>query len=237
MAARRRVAIDDGKFGLGPIGQAAKVRQVGVPSAKVVVIRNAINVDRFRVPDPGAREELQRLFPQPRRLIVCHLGAGCSITAVADGRSVDTSMGFTPLEGLMMGTRSGSIDPGILTYFVRESSMSGEELDWILNRRSGLLGISGVSADMRDIQNAIAQGNERAKLAFDMFVHHLRAGIAAMAGVLGGAHIIVFTAGIGEHSPEVRAAACENLDFMGVKVDAERNSLSPVDAAISALDS
>jgi acetate kinase len=171
------------------------------------------------------------------KIVSCHLGNGCSLAAIRGGQSIDTTMGFTPLEGLMMGTRSGSIDPGILTYFVRESSMSGEELDWMLNRRSGLLGISGVSADMRDIQNAIAQGNERAKLAFDMFVHHLRAGIAAMAGVLGGAHIIVFTAGIGEHSPEVRAAACENLDFMGVKVDAERNPLSPVDAAISALDS
>lgn len=150
---------------------------------------------------------------------------------------MDTTMGFTPLEGLMMGTRSGSIDPGILTYFVRESSISGEDLDWILNRRSGLLAISGVSSDMREIETAIQGGNERAQLAFDMFVHSLQKAIAEMAAVLGGMDVLIFTAGIGENSPQVRSAACANLAFMGVQVDPDLNSSSPVDAEIAAKDS
>jgi acetate kinase len=171
------------------------------------------------------------------RIVSCHLGNGCSLAAIRGGQSVDTTMGFTPLEGLMMGTRSGSIDPGILTYFVRESSISGEDLDWILNRRSGLLGISGVSADMREIESALSQGNERAKLAFEMFVHRLQKGIAEMAAVLGGMDVLIFTAGIGENSPKVRSAACANLAFMGVKLDPEKNSRSPVDEEISSIDS
>lgn len=171
------------------------------------------------------------------RMVSCHLGNGCSLAAIRGGVSVDTTMGFTPLEGLMMGTRTGSIDPGILTYFVRESSISGEDLDWTLNRRSGLLGISGVSADMREIETAMSQGNQRAQLAFDMFVHRLRAGIAAMASVLSGIDVLLFTAGIGENSSQVRLAACTNLDFIGVKIDPGKNSQSPPDMEISAADS
>jgi acetate kinase len=171
------------------------------------------------------------------RTVSCHLGSGCSLAAIRGGVSVDTTMGFTPLEGLMMGTRSGSIDPGILTYFVRERSAGGEDLDWTLNRRSGLLGISGVSADMREIETAMSQGNERAQLAFDMFVHRLRAGIAAMASVLSGIDVLVFTAGIGENSSQVRLAACTNLNFIGVKIDAGKNSKSEPDTEISAADS
>ncbi len=171
------------------------------------------------------------------RIVSCHLGNGCSLAAIRGGESVDTTMGFTPLEGLMMGTRSGSIDPGILTYLVRESGISGEDLDWMLNRRSGLLGISGVSGDMREIESAMSQGNERAKLAFQMFVHGLRKGIAGMAAVLGGVDALIFTAGIGENSWQVRSAACANLGSMGMKLDSEKNSRSQADAEISSADS
>jgi acetate kinase len=171
------------------------------------------------------------------RIVSCHLGNGCSLAAIRGGKSVDTTMGFTPLEGLMMGTRSGSIDPGILTYLVRERSISGADLDWILNRRSGLLGISGISADMREIETAMSNRNERAQLAFDMFVHRLQAGIAAMASVLSGIDVLLFTAGIGENSWRVRLAACTNLGFMGVEVDPEKNSQSRTDVEISAADS
>jgi len=171
------------------------------------------------------------------RIVSCHLGNGCSLAAIRGGESVDTTMGFTPLEGLMMGTRSGSIDPGILTYLVRESSISGEDLDWMLNRRSGLLGISGMSGDMREIETAMSNGNERAQLAFDMFVHRLQAGIAVMASVLSGIDVLLFTAGIGENSWQVRLAACTNLGFIGVKVDREKNSQSRTDVEISAADS
>jgi acetate kinase len=171
------------------------------------------------------------------RIITCHLGNGCSLAAIRGGQSIDTTMGFTPLEGLMMGTRSGSIDPGILTYLVRETSMSGEDLDRLLNQRSGLLGISGVSADMRDIESALAQGNERAKLAFDMFVHRLRAGIGSMASILGGVDVLVFTAGIGEHSAQVRSAACSQLGYMGVEIDEERNREAVPDTLISSAES
>jgi len=171
------------------------------------------------------------------RLVSCHLGNGCSLAAIGDGRSVDTTMGFTPLEGLMMGTRSGSVDPGILTFLMREMRLSGEQLDDLLNKKSGLLGISGVSSDMRGIVSAMKQGNTRAKLAFDVFVHRLRGGIAAMAAALGGFEALVFTAGIGENSTEVRAAACAGLAFLGVHVDQTRNAGSHGDDEISTSES
>jgi acetate kinase len=181
--------------------------------------------------------QILRINPESLRIVSCHLGNGCSLAAIRGGHSVDTTMGFTPLEGLMMGTRSGSIDPGILTYFMRKGSITGEKLDETLNRRSGLLGVSGVSSDMREVEAAVGEGNERAKLAFDMFVHRLREGIASMAAALGGIDALVFTAGIGENSAQVRAAACANLGFMGIKLDAAKNSQSPMDAEISCNDS
>jgi acetate kinase len=156
-------------------------------------------------------------------IVTCHLGNGCSLAAIQDGRSIDTTMGFTPLEGLMMGTRSGSVDPGILTYLMREQNLSGQALDDLLNKKSGLLGISGVSGDMREIVAAMKNGNERARLAFDIFVHRLQTGIGAMIAALGGLDALVFTAGIGEHSPEVREAACANFDFWGLKLDTTKN--------------
>jgi acetate kinase len=171
------------------------------------------------------------------RLVSCHLGNGCSLAAIGDGHSVDTTMGFTPLEGLMMGTRSGSVDPGILTYLVRQKGISAQQLDEILNKESGLLGISGISGDMRQIIAAIGNGNERAKLAFDIYIHRLRSGIGAMVAVLGGVDALIFTAGVGENSPEVRAAACETFGYLGVKLDPARNTQSPSDQDIAAPDS
>jgi acetate kinase len=171
------------------------------------------------------------------RLVTCHLGNGCSLAAIRDGRSIDTTMGFTPLEGLMMGTRSGSVDPGILTYLMRQKQLTGEQLDDLLNQHSGLLGISGVSGDMREIIDAIKNGNGRAKLALDIYVHRLQSGIGAMIAVLGGIDALVFTAGVGEHSAEVRSRTCENLRYAGLKLDPAKNAQSPADQDISTTDS
>jgi acetate kinase len=171
------------------------------------------------------------------KLVSCHLGNGCSLAAIRDGHSVDTTMGFTPLEGLMMGTRSGSVDPGILTYLVRQKGISAERLDEILNKESGLLGISGISGDMRHILAAISDSNERAQLAFDIYIHRLRSGIGAMVAVLGGVDALIFTAGVGENSPEVRAATCESFGYLGVKLDPGKNAQSPSDQDIAAPDS
>ncbi len=178
------------------------------------------------------------------KLITCHLGNGCSLAAIRDGQSVDTTMGFTPLEGLMMGTRSGSVDPGILTYLMRQRHFSGEQLDEVLNQKSGLLGISGISSDMREVLAACKNSNQsaqtaRPKLAFDMYVHRLQSGIGAMMAVLGGIDALIFTAGVGENSPEVRAAACDNLTFLGVRLDPVKNEqpLLDTDRDISVPDS
>jgi acetate kinase len=163
------------------------------------------------------------------KLVTCHLGNGCSLAAIREGRSVDTTMGFTPLDGLMMGSRSGSVDPGILTYLMRRRRFSGEQLDDVLNKKSGLLGISGISSDMREILAASKHGNERAKLALDIYVHRLQSGIGAMIGVLGGVDALIFTAGVGDNSPEVRAAVCDNFAFLGLRLDPEKNAQSPLD--------
>lgn len=171
------------------------------------------------------------------RLISCHLGNGCSLAAIRGGWSVDTTMGFTPLEGLMMGSRSGSIDPGILIHLLKQSDFTAEKLDDLLNRNSGLKGISGVSSDMRQLVQAIAQGNQRAQLALDIYIHRLRAGIGAMLASLGGLDALIFTAGVGENSPVVRAATCEAFGFMGLQLDGEKNQHSPVDQDIAAVDS
>ncbi len=171
------------------------------------------------------------------RLITCHLGNGCSLAAILHGESIETTMGFTPLEGLMMGTRSGSLDPGLLLYLLRQGGQSAEELDHTLNKASGLLGLSGISGDMRVILKARAEGNRRARLAFDVFIHRLRFHIGALLGVLGGLDALVFAGGIGEHAPAVRAAACETLGFLGLALDSARNNSSPVDEDIATADS
>lgn len=167
------------------------------------------------------------------KLVTCHLGNGCSLAAIRGGVSIDTTMGFTPLDGLMMGTRSGSVDPGILTYLLRQDPLDAKTLDDMLNAKSGLLGISGVSSDMREVVAAMKKGNSRAKLAFDIFVHRLRSGIGSMVAALNGMDALVFTAGIGENSAEIRAAACANLGFLGLALDAERNLALPTESDIS----
>lgn len=171
------------------------------------------------------------------RLIICHLGNGCSLTAVRDGISIETTMGFTPLEGLMMGSRCGSIDPGILIHLLRQEQYTVDQLDQVLNKGSGLLGVSGVSADLRQIEQAIADGNDRAQLALDIYLHRLRAAIAALLPSLGGLDALVFTAGVGENSARVRSATCEGLGFLGLAIDAQRNQSRPQDQDIATADS
>ncbi len=181
----------------------------------------------------GRAAQLLKKDLKSLKLVSCHLGNGCSLAAIDSGISVETTMGFTPLDGLMMGTRSGSVDPGILTYLLRETRVPGEKLDKTLNQESGLLGISGVSGDMRKVLAAMRDGNERAKLAFDIYIHRLQTGIGAIVAALNGIDALIFTAGVGENSAEVRAATCANLGFLGVQLDEERNEQSPADVEIS----
>jgi acetate kinase len=171
------------------------------------------------------------------RLIVCHLGNGCSIAAVRDGKSVDTTMGFTPLEGLAMGTRCGSIDPGILIYLQRHRGWSADQLDQVLNRESGLKGLSGLSGDMREILAAAANGDRRAQLAFDVYTHYVVRAAGGMLAVLGGADALVFTGGVGEHTPALRERVGAHFRFLGLEVDAARNESASGDRDISAAQS
>lgn len=173
----------------------------------------------------------------PLRMITCHLGNGCSLAAIREGVSIDTTMGFTPLEGLMMGTRSGTIDPGIVIHLVRHLGYRAEELDRVLNKESGLRGVSGISGDMRAILEAIAHGDQRAQLAFDVYVHRLCAEIGSMIASLGGLDVLVFTAGVGENCAPLRGRVAEAFAFLGLKLDDAKNAASPVDADIAAPDS
>lgn len=167
------------------------------------------------------------------RIVTCHLGNGASLAAIRDGKCIDTTMGFTPLEGLMMGTRSGSIDPGILIYLVRHRQYGADQLDRLLNKESGLKGVSGISGDMREVLAAGEQGEERAKLAFDVYAHRLCREIGAMAASLGGLDALVFTAGIGENTPGLRAATCRQLAFLGINLDMKKNENSAGDSDIA----
>ena len=169
----------------------------------------------------------------PHRVVTCHLGAGASLAAILDGRSVDTTMGFTPLEGLVMATRSGSVDPGLVLWLAEHARMPPAELAATLEHRSGLLGLAG-TADMREVIEAANAGAEPAVTALDVYIHRLRAGIAAMTASLGGLDVIVFTGGVGEHAPEVRARAAKSLDFLGIRLDAARNASGPTDRRIGA---
>jgi acetate kinase len=171
------------------------------------------------------------------KLIVCHLGNGCSLSAIRDGHSIDTTMGFTPLDGLMMGSRSGAVDPGILLYLLRQGELTVDQLDHQLNKESGLKGISGISSDMRQIQSAIAAGHVRATLALEIYGHRLRSAIGSMLANLGGVDALIFTAGVGENSPQVRSIACEPLAFLGLKLDATQNQNHPIDQDIATSDS
>ncbi len=171
------------------------------------------------------------------RLVICHLGNGCSLSAVQNGHSIDTTMGFTPLDGLMMGSRSGSVDPGILIHLMRQRGYTADQLDRALNRESGLKGISGVSADLRQVMQAIDAGNPQAQLALEIYVHRLRSLIGSMLASLGGIDALVFTAGVGENSAIVRSRACEAFQFLGLKLDETKNQNRPVDADIATADS
>jgi acetate kinase len=171
------------------------------------------------------------------KLITCHLGNGCSLAAIQDGQSIDTTMGFTPLEGLMMGSRSGSVDPGILLYLMREQGLDAATLDDLLNHRSGLKGLSGVSHDLRLVQAARLDGNPRAQLAWDVYIHRIRSGIGAMLMSLGGVDAVGFTAGVGEQDPAVRSAVCEGLGFLGLTIDEDLNQTGRGDRDIAKADS
>jgi acetate kinase len=160
------------------------------------------------------------------RLVVCHLGGGCSVTAVRDGRSVDTTMGFTPLEGVPMATRAGSVDPGALLYLL-EQHLTQEELDRMLEHESGLLGLSGLSGDVRELEASDTPG---ARLALAVFTYRVATAVGAMAAALGGLDALVFTAGIGENSSSVRTAVCERLGYLGVEIDEEANAAARPDA-------
>jgi acetate kinase len=172
------------------------------------------------------------------KLLTCHLGNGCSLAAIKDGYSIDTTMGFTPLDGLMMGSRSGTIDPGILIHLIRHKSYTADQLDYLLNRASGLKGLSGLSNDLRLVTEAREQNNRQAQLAIDVFIHRLRQEMGSMIASLGGLDVIVFTAGIGENSPMVWQQACAPFQFMGVKLkDYGALSRSTQDQDIAAPDS
>ena len=171
------------------------------------------------------------------KLISCHLGNGSSVTAIDGGKSVDTSMGFTPLAGLPMGTRAGDLDAGILEFLMNKYGMDIKEMVSILNKKSGVEGVSGVSSDFRDLENAFKDGNERAGLAVDMFNYGVKKLIGSYAAAMGGVDAIIFTAGVGENSASQRMAIASDLEFMGVKMDAEANNVRGKEVVISAADS
>ncbi|PKM81866.1 MAG: acetate kinase [Firmicutes bacterium HGW-Firmicutes-14] len=171
------------------------------------------------------------------KMISCHLGSGASITAVHGGCSVDTSMGFTPLEGVVMGTRSGDLDPAIVTFLMEKENLSPEEISGILNHRSGVFGLSGISSDFRDLDKAAADGNDMARLAMEVFVYRVRKYIGAYAAQLNGLDGLIFTAGLGENSPGIRSEICHGLDFLGISIDPEKNAIRGRETDISAPDS
>lgn len=176
--------------------------------------------------------------PQEKlRVINCHLGNGSSLAAIKYGKCVDTTMGFTPLAGVLMGTRCGDIDPAIVLNVMDKHNLSTKEMDTLMNKKSGVLGISGVSSDFRDLGKAAEEGNERAQLALDMFHYQVRKLIGAFAAAMGGVDVITFTAGVGENGIEDRAAICEGLEYLGAKLDPERNNVRGKDALISTDDS
>ncbi len=173
-----------------------------------------------------------------QKIITCHIGNGGSITAVKDGKSIDTSMGLTPVEGLMMGTRVGDVDPGALIFIMDKEHLDSKQISNLINKKSGILGISGVSSDMRDIESAIEAGNERAKLGLDMYMYRIIKYIGAYAAVLNGVDIIVFTGGVGENQKSLRKYVCDHLTYLGVKIDDNVNDNSRgEEKVISAADS
>ncbi len=184
--------------------------------------------------------ELAKLMGKPieeLKIVSCHLGNGSSITAVNGGKSVDTSMGFTPLDGLVMGTRCGSVDPSAVDYVEKKKGFTPDQMTEYMNKESGFLGLSGIGSDNRDIQAAASEGNERAMIVSEIFAYQIKKYIGSYAAVMNGVDSVIFTGGIGENAPEVRAAACSNLDVLGIRIDAEKNLCRGITQEISADDS
>lgn len=175
--------------------------------------------------------------PKGKKIITCHIGNGGSISAIKDGKCIDTSMGLTPLEGLVMGTRSGDIDAGAVTFIMEKEGLNATGGSNLLNKKSGVLGVSGVSSDMRELEAAVAAGNPKAILAEKMYFYRIKKYIGAYAAALGGVDIILFTGGVGENQANCRSEVCEGLEFMGVKIDLEKNKVRGEEAIISADDS
>ncbi len=168
-----------------------------------------------------------------QKIITCHIGNGASVTAVKYGKCVDTSMGLTPLAGVMMGSRSGDIDPSAVTYIMEKTGKAPQEMANFLNKESGVLGITGISSDMRDVEKAANEGNEKAQLALDMYAYRIKKYIGSYAAAMGGVDIIVWTAGVGENQKSMRAAACSDLEFLGIAIDPEKNNTRGEEAIIS----
>lgn len=168
--------------------------------------------------------ELAGLDFNTAKVVTCHIGNGASIAAVDGGRSVDTSMGFTPVDGLLMGTRCGEVDPGALTYIAEKEHMSGNEIWGMINKQAGVLGITGLSSDMRDVESAAAEGNERARLALDVYYYRVKKYIGAYAAAMGGLDLVVFTGGVGENDPSLREYVCSNMEFLGLEFDPQINA-------------
>ena len=175
--------------------------------------------------------------PKGKKIITCHIGNGGSISAIKDGKCIDTSMGLTPLEGLVMGTRSGDIDAGAVTFIMEKEGLNATGVSNLLNKKSGVIGVSGVSSDMRELEAAVAAGNPKAILAEKMYFYRIKKYIGAYAAALGGVDIILFTGGVGENQANCRSEVCEGLEFMGVKIDLEKNKVRGEEAIISADDS
>ena len=171
------------------------------------------------------------------KIVTCHLGNGCSLAAIKNGICIDTTMGFSPLEGLMMGTRCGSIDPQIPLYMMQEYGMDAAQVSQILNKESGFKGVSGVSNDVRSVVKAMEEGNPRAALAYDIYLHRLKKAIASMVASLGGIDVLVFTAGVGENQSMLREKSCAGLSYLGLQLDTAKNDRDPVDTRIATKDS
>ena len=193
---------------------------------------------RYNRPDIGkqiaaTKEQIRKQEYEKQRIITCHIGNGGSITAIRDGKSVDTSMGLTPVEGLMMGTRCGDIDPAALLYLQEKMHLDANGSQALINKKSGVLGISGISSDMRDIENAIKEGNKRAELALKMYEYRIVKYIGAYTAALGGVDIIVFTGGVGENQTVTRSCICKQLEYLGVVFDEESNAVRGEEVTIT----
>ena len=193
--------------------------------------------EKYGVRRYGFHGTSHRVDPKGKKIITCHIGNGGSISAIKDGKCIDTSMGLTPLEGLVMGTRSGDIDAGAVTFIMEKEGLNATGVSNLLNKKSGVLGVSGVSSDMRELEAAVAAGNPKAILAEKMYFYRIKKYIGAYAAALGGVDIILFTGGVGENQANCRSEVCEGLEFMGVKIDLEKNKVRGEEAIISADDS